>query len=112
MRRERDVREFSWKENKPMATTAALSPLSILVVYGDIGVGTTLARSGTALIEQLKARGFEVVGARSAADAVAAIHADPLTGCVLVDAGLDDSDGAERVLRAFARATIERRRSC
>jgi len=95
------VREFSWKENKPMATTAALSPLSILVVYGDIGVGTTLARSGTALIEQLKARGFEVVGARSAADAVAAIHADPLTGCVLVDAGLDDSDGAERVLRAF-----------
>ena len=48
-----------------MAHTALMSPLSILVVYGDIPAGTTLARSGIALIEKLQARGFEVIPARA-----------------------------------------------
>ena len=41
------------------------------------------------MIEKLRARGYEVILARSAADAVAAIQSDPLTGCVIVDADLD-----------------------
>jgi arginine decarboxylase len=79
----------------------AHSPLSILVVYGDIAPGTTLARSGKALIEKLQANGFEVTLARSAADGAAAIRADPLLGCVLVDVDLDNTVGAEQVLRTF-----------
>ena len=79
----------------------AHSPLSILVVYGDIAPGTTLARSGKALIEKLQANVFEVTLARSAADGAAAIRADPLLGCVLVDVDLDNSVGAEQVLRTF-----------
>ena len=84
-----------------MPHNAPISPLSVLVVYGDIAAGTTLARSGAAMIEKLRARGYEVILARSAADAVAAIQSDPLTGCVIVDADLDHSEGAETVLRAF-----------
>ncbi len=77
------------------------SPLSILVVYGDIAAGTTLARSGTDIGDRLRGRGFEVIVARSAADGAAAIRSDPLIGCVIVDADLDASAGAERVLREF-----------
>ncbi|MDQ6436570.1 Orn/Lys/Arg decarboxylase N-terminal domain-containing protein [Mesorhizobium sp. LHD-90] len=83
-----------------MAQTA-MSPLSILLAYGDIPSETTLARSGIALIEQLQARGFEVVRARSADDGESAIRADPLIGAVIVDADIDPSGGAETVLRAF-----------
>ena len=84
-----------------MAHTALMSPLSILLVYGDIPAETTLARSGIALIEKLQERGFEVTRTRSAADAEAAIRSDPLIGAVIVDADLDRSGGAETVLRAF-----------
>ena len=36
-------------------TNATLAyPISILVVYGDIGPGTTLQRSGSALVEKLQ----------------------------------------------------------
>jgi arginine/lysine/ornithine decarboxylase len=75
--------------------------LNVLVVYGDIAEGTTLARSGRALVDKLRERGFEVISARSAADGVAAIQSDPLIGCVLVDVDLDESDGAASVLDAF-----------
>ena len=51
--------------------------------------------------EKLRARGFEVITARSVADGVSAIMADPLIGCVMVDVDLDKSGGAEDVLRAF-----------
>ena len=84
-----------------MAHTALMSPLSILLVYGDIPAETTLARSGIALIEKLQERGFEVTRTRSAADGEAAIRSDPLIGAVIVDADLDRSGGAETVLRAF-----------
>ena len=39
-----------------MANAASTSPMSILVVYGDIGAGTTLQRSGIALVEKLRGR--------------------------------------------------------
>jgi hypothetical protein len=55
-----------------------MSPLSILVVFGAIEAGTTLQRSGLALVEKLRERGFEVIPSRSAADGVAAIRSDPL----------------------------------
>ncbi|HZF15848.1 MAG TPA: Orn/Lys/Arg decarboxylase N-terminal domain-containing protein [Steroidobacteraceae bacterium] len=84
-----------------MTNPTAHSQLNILVVYGDIAPGTTLARSGKALIEELQANGFEVTLARSATDGAAAIRSDPLLGCVLVDADLDKTVGAEQVLRAF-----------
>jgi arginine/lysine/ornithine decarboxylase len=78
-----------------------MSSLNILVVYGDIPAGTTLARSGKALVEELQARGFEVILARSMADGTSAIRSDPLIGAVIVDADLDQSGGAEAVLEAF-----------
>ena len=84
-----------------MAHAALMSPLSILAVFGDIQVGTTLQRSGIALVEKLRERGFEVIPARSAEDGVSAIGSDPLIGSVIVHADLDQSDGAETVLRAF-----------
>jgi arginine decarboxylase len=84
-----------------MPHAALRSPLSILVVFGEIGVGTTLQRSGLALVERLRARGFEVVPARSSADGVSAIRSDPLIGAVIVDADIDASGGAEVVLQAF-----------
>ena len=84
-----------------MAHAALMSPLSILAVFGDLQVGTTVQRSGLALVERLRERGFEVVPARSAADGVSAIRSDPLIGAVIVDADLDQSGGAETVLRAF-----------
>jgi arginine decarboxylase len=84
-----------------MPYAALTSPLSILVVYGNIPPGTTLARSGKALIEKLQADGFEVTLARSADDGASAISSDPLIGSVIVDANLDDRGGAEAVLRAF-----------
>ena len=84
-----------------MAHTALMSPLSILLVYGDIPAETTLARAGIGLIEKLQARGFEVTRARSAADGESAIRSDPLIGALIVDADLDRSGGAETVLRAF-----------
>ena len=84
-----------------MANAASTSPMSMLVVYGDIGAGTTLQRSGIALVEKLRERGFEVIPARSAADGASAIRSDPLIGAVIVDADLDDSGGAEAVLHAF-----------
>ncbi len=84
-----------------MAHAALMSPLSILAVFGDIQVGTTLQRSGIALVEKLRERGFEVIPARSAADGASAIWSDPLIGSVIVDADLDQSGGAETVLRAF-----------
>jgi arginine decarboxylase len=80
---------------------SVMSPLSILAVYGDIIAETTLGRAAVAVGDKLRARGFEVVTARSAADGVSAILADPLIGCVMVDVDLDNSDGAEDVLRAF-----------
>ena len=83
-------------------------PLSILAVFGDMQVGTTVQRSGIALIEKLQARGFEVIRARSAADGKSAIRSDPLIGAVIVDADLDRSGGAETVLRTFRAA----QRSC
>ena len=84
-----------------MAHAALMSPLSILAVFGDIEVGTTLQRSGIALVEKLRERGFEVIPARSADDGASAIRSDPLIGAVIVDADLDQSGGAETVLRAF-----------
>ena len=84
-----------------MANTAPTSPLSILVVYGDIGAGTTLQRSGIALVEKLQGRGFDVILARSASDGASAIRSDPLISAVIVDADLDESGGAEAVLHAF-----------
>ena len=84
-----------------MANAAPTSPLSILVVYGDIGAGTTLQRSGIALVERLQGRGFDVIRARSANDGASAIRSDPLIGAVIVDADLDESGGAEAVLHAF-----------
>ena len=84
-----------------MAPATLMSPLSILTVYGDITAGTTLGRSAVAVGEKLRARGFEVITARSVADGVSAIMADPLIGCVMVDVDLDKSGGAEDVLRAF-----------
>ena len=80
---------------------AVKSPLSVLVVFGEIGAGTTLQRSGLALVERLRARGFDVIAARSAEDGAAAIRSDPLIGVVIVDADLDESGGAEAVLGAF-----------
>ena len=77
------------------------SPLSVLLVYGDIEARTTLGRSGAALIEKLRSSGLEVITARSAADGVAAIASDPLIGCAIVDVDLDRSGGADAVLRAF-----------
>src|SRR5512145_1974060 len=90
-----------------MAHAILMSPLSILAVFGDIQAGTTLQRSGLALVEKLREHGFEVVPARSAADGAAAIGSDPLIGALIVDADLDQSGGAEAVLRAF-RARNER----
>jgi hypothetical protein len=84
-----------------MARTAFMSPLSILAVYGDITAETTLGRSAVAVGDKLRERGFELVTARSAADGVSAILADPLISCVMVDFDLDKSGGAEDVLRAF-----------
>ena len=84
-----------------MAHTAPASPLNVLIVYGDIAEGTTLERSGRALVDKLRERGFAVISARSAADGVAAIQSDPLIACVLVDVDLDESDGAASVLQAF-----------
>ncbi len=78
-----------------------LSPLSILAVYAHIEPGTTLGRSGVALRENLQGRGFAVVTAQSAADGISAIQADPLIGCVIVDADIDKSDGARAVLQEF-----------
>jgi arginine decarboxylase len=84
-----------------MAHATLTSPLNILAVYGDITAETTSGRSAVAVGDKLRARGFEVITARSAADGVSAILADPLIGCVMVDVGLDKSGGAEEVLRAF-----------
>jgi len=84
-----------------MTSTAPTSAMSILVVYGDIGAGTTLQRAGLALVEKLRGRGFDVIPARSAGDAASAIRSDPLIGAVIVDADLDESDGAEVVLHEF-----------
>ena len=84
-----------------MAHAALMSPLSILAVFGDMQVGTTVQRSGIALVEKLRERGFEVLAARSAEDGVLAIRSDPLIGAVIVDADLDQSGGAETVLHAF-----------
>jgi arginine decarboxylase len=84
-----------------MANAAPTSPPSILVVYGDIAAGTTLQRSGIALVEKLRGRGFDVILARSANDGASAIRSDPLIGAVIVDADLDESGGAEAVLHAF-----------
>jgi arginine decarboxylase len=89
------------------ALTTLIAPLRILVAYGDIARETTLGRSGAALIEKLRARGFDTVPARSAEDGAAAIRSDPLIDCVLVDADLDASGGAETLLRTF-RASNER----
>ena len=75
--------------------------LTILVVYGDVPAGSTVERAGLALVEKLRSHGFEVVTARSAADGVAAIQADPLIGSVLVGADVDSPGGAEQVLRAY-----------
>jgi arginine decarboxylase len=75
--------------------------LSILVVYGNVAEGTTIERAGAALVDKLRSHHFEVVTARSAADGVAAIQADPLIGSVLVGAEVDAPGGAEQVLRAF-----------
>ena len=55
-----------------MANAAPTYPMNILVVYGDIGAGTTLQRSGIALVEKLRGRGFDVIPARSARDGAAA----------------------------------------
>ncbi|WP_213959861.1 MULTISPECIES: Orn/Lys/Arg decarboxylase N-terminal domain-containing protein [unclassified Variovorax] len=77
------------------------SQLTVLVVYGAIEAGTTLGRSGSALIEKLRTRGFNVISARSVDDGVSAIRSDPLIGCVIVDADLSESNGAEAVLKAF-----------
>ena len=57
-----------------MTSTAPTSAMSILVVYGDIGAGTTLQRAGLALVEKLRGRGFDVIPARSAGDAASAIR--------------------------------------
>ena len=84
-----------------MMNTAPRSLMSILVVYGDIGAGTTLQRAGIALVEKLRGRSFDVILARSAGDAASAIRSDPLIGAVIVDADLDASGGAEAVLHAF-----------
>ena len=84
-----------------MPHAALMSPLSILVVYGDIEAGTTLQRAGLALVEKLRARGFDVIPARSAEDGASAVRSDPLIGSVIVDADLDESGGAEAVLLAF-----------
>jgi hypothetical protein len=59
---------------------SVMSPLSILAVYGDITAETTLGRAAVAVGDKLRARGFEVITARSAADGVSAILADPLIG--------------------------------
>ena len=84
-----------------MTGAARLGPLGVLVVYGDIAAGTTMARAGLALIAELRTRGLDVISARSATDGAAAIRADPLLGCIIVDADLDGTGGAEQVLRAF-----------
>ena len=84
-----------------MAHTALMSPSSILAVYGDITAETTLGRSAAAVGDKLRERGFELITARSAADGVSAILADPLIGCVTVDVDLDKCGGAEDVLVAF-----------
>ena len=84
-----------------MAHAALISPLSILAVFAEMQVGTTVQRSGLALVEKLRERGFEVLPARSAEDGVSAIRSDPLIGAVIVDADLDQSGGAETVLQAF-----------
>ena len=84
-----------------MAHAALISPLSILAVFTEMQVGTTVQRSGLALVEKLRERGFEVLPARSAEDGVSAIRSDPLIGAVIVDADLDRSGGAETVLQAF-----------
>src|SRR5688572_11929608 len=97
----RDVEVSQRRGGAIMAEAAVRSLLNVLVVYGDIATGTTMARSGLALIEELRTRGFDVVAARTAADAAAAIRADPLIGCVIVDADLDAQDGAKKVLGAF-----------
>src|SRR4029453_14847427 len=65
------------------------------------GAGTTLHRSGIALVEKLRERGFDVILARSSGDGASAIRSEPLIGAVIVDADLDDSGGAETVLLAF-----------
>src|SRR6187551_840208 len=84
-----------------MTRDVLTSPFSVLAVYGDIRAETTLGRAAVAVADKLRARGFEVISARSAADGVAAIQSDPLTGCVIVDVDLDEFGGAEEVLRAF-----------
>ena len=88
-----------------MAHAALMSPLSILAVFGDMQVGTTVQRSGIALVEKLRERGFEVacrpLGGRRR---VRQFASDPLIGAVIVDADLDQSGGAETVLRAFRAA--------
>ena len=60
-----------------MTHAALMSPLSILAVFGDVQLGTTLQRSGIALVEKLRERGFEVIPARSVADGASAIWSDP-----------------------------------
>jgi len=55
-----------------------MAPLSILAVSGDIARETTVGRSAVAVGDKLRALGFEVIRARSAADGVSAILSDPL----------------------------------
>src|SRR5882672_4278573 len=87
-----------------MSTThvAAILPLTVVAVFGEeIVAGTAVARAGRALVDELHARSVEVILARSAADGISVVAADPLIGCLMVDIDLDQEDGAARVLRAF-----------
>src|SRR5882672_10308911 len=87
-----------------MSTThvAAILPLTVVAVFGEeIVAGTAVARAGRALVDELHARSVEVILARSAADGISVVAADPLIGCLMVDIDLDQEDGSARVLRAF-----------
>ena len=49
-----------------MPSQVVTSPLSILIVFGELAVGTTLQRSGAALVERLREDGFDDRGALGA----------------------------------------------
>jgi hypothetical protein len=80
---------------------AAVLSLKIVAVFGEeIVAGTAVARAGRHSATELRAQSFEVISARSAADAMSVVAADPLMGCLMVDVDLDTDDGAARVRRA------------
>src|SRR5262245_19677878 len=89
-----------------MADGVTQFPLKVLFVDDEIDAPGAAGRAGRALVEDVRARGYDVVTSASAEDGISVIGSDPLIGCLVADWDLAGGDpklhtASRDVLTAF-----------